>query len=85
MTEQESKCYGMSTADIDMYFINSTTGQIAGPEMVVMGIMSDCQEMLAGGGTDANEWVRKRMNIAKYILSRMMRMNREQNRTFERV
>ena len=84
MTEQESKCYGMSTADIDMYFINSTTGQIAGPEMVVMGILSDCQEML-DGGLAANEWVRKRMNIAKYILSRMMRMNREQNRTFERV
>jgi len=73
MTEQESKCYGMSTEEIDLYFINSTTAKLAGLEMVVMGILSDCQEMLAMQRPYSNEWVRKRMNIAKYILSTIKR------------
>jgi hypothetical protein len=38
-----------------------------------MGIMSDCQEMLAmGAGPRAVEHVRKQMNVAKFILSEMM-------------
>jgi hypothetical protein len=41
--------------------------------MVVMGIMSDCQEMMAmGTGPRSVEYVRKQMNIAKFILSEMM-------------
>ena len=38
-----------------------------------MGILSDCQEMLAmGAGPNSVEFVRKQMNIAKFILSEMM-------------
>ena len=45
--------------------------------MVVMGIMSDCQEMLAmGAGPRSVEYVRKQMNIGKYIISECM-MNGE--------
>ena len=73
MTEFETKCYGMSEADIREEYVNSLTAKFSGLEMVVMGIMSDCQEMLAmGTGPRAVEHVRKQMNVAKFILSEMM-------------
>ncbi len=73
MTEFETKCYGMSEADIREEYMNSLTAKFSGLEMVVMGIMSDCQEMLAmGAGPRAVEHVRKQMNVAKFILSEMM-------------
>ena len=73
MTEFETKCYGMSQADIRDQYMNSITAKFSGLEMVVMGIMSDCQEMLAmGAGPRAVEHVRKQMNVAKFILSEMM-------------
>jgi len=73
MTEFETKCYGMSQADIREQYMESLTARFSGLEMVVMGIMSDCQEMLAmGAGPRAVEHVRKQMNVAKFILSEMM-------------
>ena len=73
MTEFETKCYGMSTEDIRTQYMESLTARFSGLEMVVMGIMSDCQEMLAmGAGPRAVEHVRKQMNVAKFILSEMM-------------
>lgn len=73
MTDFEAKCYGMSTEDIRDQYMNSITAQYSGLEMVVMGIMSDCQEMLAmGAGPRAVEHVRKQMNVAKFILCEMM-------------
>ena len=73
MTEFETKCYGMSTEDIREQYMQSFTARFSGLEMVVMGIMSDCQEMLAmGAGPRAVEHVRKQMNVAKFILSEMM-------------
>ncbi len=73
MTEFETKCYGMSEADIHEQYMNSSTYKYSGPEMVVMGILSDCQEMLAmGAGPRAVEHVRKQMNVAKFILSEMI-------------
>ena len=73
MTDFETKCYGMSEADIREEYMNSLTAKFSGLEMVVMGIMSDCQEMLAmGAGPRAVEHVRKQMNVAKFILSEMM-------------
>ena len=73
MTERESKVYGMSEADIREQYMNSITAKCSGLEMVVMGIMSDCQEMMAmGTGPRSVEYVRKQMNIAKFILSEMM-------------
>lgn len=73
MTEFESNCYGMSTASIREEYMESITAQCAGLEMVVMGILSDTQEMLSmGAGPRSVEYVRKQMNIAKFILSEMM-------------
>jgi hypothetical protein len=73
MTDFEMKCYGMSESDIRDQYMNSITAKFSGLEMVVMGIMSDCQEMLAmGAGPRSVEYVRKQMNVAKFILSEMM-------------
>lgn len=73
MTEFEKNCYGMSEADIREEYMNSITAKFSGLEMVAMGILSDCQEMLAmGAGPRAVEYVRKQMNVAKFILSEMM-------------
>ena len=78
MTEFESKCYGMSEADIRDQYINSFTGRTSGLEMVVMGILSDAQEFLVMDArytfqkTDRSEAVRQQLNIAKYILSEML-------------
>ena len=73
MTEFEQNCYGMSREEIREQYIDGITGRISGPEMVVMSILSDCQEMMAmGTGPRSVEWVRKKMNIAKFILSEMM-------------
>ena len=73
MTEFEKNCYGMSQEDIREQYMQSLTARFSGQEMVVMGILSDCQEMLAmGAGPRSVEHVRKQMNIAKFILSEMM-------------
>ena len=75
MTEFESNCYGMSEADIREQYMESITAKFSGLEMVVMSIMSDCQEMMAmGTGENSIEWVRKQMNVAKFILSEMASM-----------
>ena len=69
MTEFEQKCYGMSQEAIRTEYMEGLTARISGLEMVVMGILSDAQELLAmGRGEDA----RKQMNVAKYILGEMM-------------
>lgn len=73
MTDFEKQCYGMSEADIREQYMNSITARFTGLEMVVMGILSDCQEMMAmGTGPRSVEYVRKQMNVAKFILSQMM-------------
>jgi hypothetical protein len=69
MTEFEKNCYGMPAADIREQYMNSLTAQLSGMEMGVMGVLSDAQELLAMGRTEAS---RKQMNIAKFILSEMM-------------
>lgn len=77
MTDFEKKCYGMSKADIVEQYMESITARTCGLEMVAMGIMSDCQEMLEmGAGPNAVEYVRKKMNVAKFILSEMMDLKR---------
>ena len=77
MTEFETKCYGMSEQAIRTQYMGSFTAKTCGLEMVVMGILSDCQEMLAMnsplcGSKGSTEYVRKQMNVAKFILSEMM-------------
>ena len=73
MTDFEKQCYGMSEADIREQYMNSLTARFSGQEMVVMSILSDCQEMMAmGTGPRSVEYVRKQMNVAKFILWQMM-------------
>jgi hypothetical protein len=77
MTEFEKNCYGMTEVAIREDYMNSITARLSGQEMVVMSILSDCQEMLNmddDGGT--SESVRKQLNIAKFILSEMMEAKR---------
>jgi hypothetical protein len=69
MTEFEKNCYGMTEADIREEYMNSLTARFSGLEMVVMGILSDCQEL---GAMNQTEMVRKQLNVAKFILSEMM-------------
>jgi len=79
MTEFESKCYGMSQADIKRQYMESITAQMSGMEMVVAGILSDAQEMLSmGAGPGSVEYVRKQMNIAKFILFEMLDEKRKE-------
>lgn len=72
MTEFETKCYGMTEQAIREQYMESITAKCSGLEMVVMSILSDCQEMMAmGTGPRSVEYVRKQMNVAKFILSEM--------------
>jgi len=75
MTEFEKNCYGMSTYDIRTKYMNGLTARLCGLDMVVMGILSDCQEMLTytndASYKSSEEFVRKQLNVAKYILGEM--------------
>lgn len=79
MTPFEKNCYGMTEADIREEYMNSLTAKFTGLEMVVMGILSDAQELLAMDVQSGNpERVRKQLNIAKFILSEMMDAKRQE-------
>ena len=68
----ETKMYGMTEAQIRAQYMNSLTAKLSGLEMVVMSILSDCQEMMAmGTGPRSVEYVRQQMNVAKFILCEM--------------
>lgn len=69
MTKFESKCYGMTEQDIRTQYMQSITAKFTGLEFVVMGILSDSQELMAMGDT---ETARKYLNRAKFILSEMV-------------
>ena len=66
---KDLQVYGMSREDIREEYINGLTARISGLEMVVAGILSDSQELLAMGRT---EDVRKQLNVAKFILFEML-------------
>ena len=72
MTEFESKCYGMTEADIRTQYMKSITAKLSGLEMVVMGLLSDAQELQTFGNAQALDQSRQNMNIAKFILSEMI-------------
>ena len=72
-TYSETKMYGMTEAEIRRQYMESLIAKMSGQEMVVMGILSDCQEMLGmGAGPRSVEYVRQQMNVAKFILCEMM-------------
>lgn len=73
LTEQEERNINMyGVADIDAYVESvkeSITYQFTGGNMIVAGLMSDAQELIACG---AQESSRKTLNIAKHILFLIM-------------
>ena len=66
----EVKVYGMTVEQIRTQYIESFTAKTAGLEMVIAGILSDCQEL--SSWSNSNERVRQQLNVAKYILFVMM-------------
>ena len=76
MTEFETQCYGISEVAIREQYMESVTAKFSGLEMVVMGILSDSQEMLERDYFTKDD-VRKQLNIAKFILSEMMDAKRK--------
>lgn len=72
MTEFEKNCYGISAAEIREEYMQSITAKLSGLEMVVMGLLSDAQELQSFNHAQALDQSRKNMNIAKFILSEMM-------------
>jgi hypothetical protein len=70
ITEFERQCYGMTTQAIREQYMEGITARISGLEMVVMGMLSDCQHMLEYGMSQ--EDIRITLNRAKFILGEMM-------------
>lgn len=67
--------YGMFTEDIEEQYMNGLTAKLSGLEMVVAGLLSDTQELMAMGGNEKNpllDQARKNLNIAKFVLFSMM-------------
>ncbi len=69
MSSKEMAMFGMTKEDIHEEYMEGLTAKLSGLEMVVAGILSDCQELTAMGRT---EDVRKQLNVAKFILFEMM-------------
>jgi hypothetical protein len=67
--------FGMSESDIREQYMESLTAKFSGLEMVVAGILSDCQELTERG---QSEQVRKQLNVAKFILFEMMDAKRDE-------
>jgi hypothetical protein len=65
----DKQMFGMSESDIREQYMESITAKLSGLEMVVAGILSDCQELTERG---QSEQVRKQLNVAKFILFEMM-------------
>ena len=72
MTEFESKCYGISQADIEQQYCQSLTARLSGLEMVAMSVLSDAQELMSCNTAQTQNQARQQINIAKYILSKLM-------------
>ena len=80
MTDTDFQMFGMSQEDIRSQYYGYA--QLAGYEIVVMGILSDCQEMMAMknptiASPNTDEFIRKQMNVAKFILGEMLAEKRE--------
>ena len=72
MNQFEQQCYGMSEADIQEQYMQGMTARFSGLEMVVMGMLSDAQELIACNSARTQEQARQELNRAKYILSKML-------------
>lgn len=79
----EMKVYGMSVEDIEEQYMNSITARCSGLEMVVAGILSDIQEMNAMKNPtvpspNVDKLICQQLNVAKFILFKIMDTNREE-------
>jgi len=71
MTEFEKQCYGMTEANIrERYMVGDP--RFSSLEMVIMGVLSDAQELMACNTAQTQNQARQQINIAKYILSEML-------------
>jgi len=82
----EVKMYGMTEQQIRDQYMNSITAKCSGLEMVVAGILSDCQELIAMKNPTipaplTDKLIRCNMNIAKFILFELMDEKRNQSAT----
>ena len=77
MTEFEKNCYGMTEVAIREQYMNSITAKLSGLEMVVMGMLSDSQEMLNADYFSQDD-VRKQLNKAKFVLAEIMEAKMEE-------
>ena len=74
----ETKMYGgLTEQDIRRKYMESITAKHSGQEMVIAGLLSDCQEMLAMKNPSipsplTDEIIRANLNIAKFILFEML-------------
>jgi len=68
-TADQVKMFGMTEDSIRTQYMDSITAKFSGLEMVVAGILSDCQELTAMG---RSEDVRQQLNVAKFILFEMI-------------
>jgi len=69
----QSTLYGMTESDIREQYMNSLTAEFCGLEMVVMGILSDVQELSAVGSPNLGVQIKiqQQLNVAKFILAEM--------------
>ncbi len=78
----ELQMFGMSEETIREEYMGSLTAKLSGQEMVVAGILSDCQELLSMMTTteaideDRSEMIRKQLNVAKFVLFEMLEAKR---------
>lgn len=77
-TPVQMQVYGMTVEDIQEHYMESMTAKVSGMEMVVAGILSDCQEMIAMKNPTipsphVDESIHQRLNVAKYILFTMLK------------
>jgi hypothetical protein len=81
MTEQETRevrMYGTTEAALRESIERSMTFKVSGPTMIVAGMLSDVQEMMAYGPYDSDtlaniqEDQRKQLNRAKWVLFEYM-------------
>jgi len=77
MTDTDFAMFGMTKAEIRDQYINSISAKLVGVEMVVLGILSDCQGMMARKNPtiphpNVDEFIRQQLNIAKFLIKEMM-------------
>ena len=67
----ELEMFGMSTDAIREQYMNSISAKLSGLEMVVAGILSDCQELNSSFFENKEERIRQQLNVAKFVLFEM--------------